>query len=102
MVLSTVPHQLGTPISARDAAQERSSDNLLVVSWGGGFMVVDGGVDVLQGERSSGRTVSPSSWGVCRTASGFGGNSSCGLSLGCERTDGMNLGSTVLGRVLPQ
>lgn len=63
MVLSTVPHQLGTPISARDAAQERSSDNLLVVSWGGGFMVVDGGVDVLQGERSSGRTVSPSSGG---------------------------------------
>lgn len=61
VVLSTVPHQLGTPVAVQDTAQERSSNNLLVVSWCGGFMVMDEGVDVFQGECSSWRTMSPSS-----------------------------------------
>lgn len=39
---------------------------------------------------------------ACRTASSSGGSSSCGLSLGCEKGDGMNLGSTDLRTVLPQ
>lgn len=60
MVLSAVPHQLGTLIAAQNTARERSSNRLLVVPWCGGFMVIDQDVDVLQGERSSWRTMSPS------------------------------------------